>query len=132
MEAPLGDQELELLRFIADHAPVTVRDAAERWGEPRGLAKTTVQTMMERLRVKNYLGRVKQDGAFHYAPAVPRRDLLRGLVHDFVQKALGGSFGPLVAYMAEERDLTDAERAVLEKVVRDIEDTPPAPSGETP
>ena len=29
----LGDQELSLLRYVTDHAPVTVREVAEQFGE---------------------------------------------------------------------------------------------------
>ena len=38
---PLGDQELELLRFITERAPITVREAAESYGKDRSLARTT-------------------------------------------------------------------------------------------
>ena len=55
----LGEQELALLRFVTDRAPVTVRAALAQFGEPRGLARTTVLTVMERLRTKGYLRRQK-------------------------------------------------------------------------
>lgn len=119
--ATLGDQELELLRYVTDHAPATVRDVAEQFGESHGLAKTTVQTMMERLRAKGYLERIRRDSMYYYSPAVSKGDLVRGLIQDFVQKALGGSFSPLVAYLAERKNLTAEETAVLEKVVQEIE-----------
>jgi predicted transcriptional regulator len=45
----------------------------------------------------------------------------RRLVHDFVERALGGSFGPLVAYLAERRNLSKEELDVLERIVRETE-----------
>ncbi len=60
----LGDQELSLLRYVTDHAPITVREVAEQFGETHGLARTTILTMMERLRKKNFLTRRKDGGAF--------------------------------------------------------------------
>ena len=60
--APLGDQELDLLRYVTEHSPITVREAAESYGRDRGLARTTVLTMMERLRSKGYLTRTEVDG----------------------------------------------------------------------
>ena len=44
---PLGDQELETLRYISEHAPISVGEVAAGFGEPRGLARTTVLTVME-------------------------------------------------------------------------------------
>ena len=46
----IGDQELALLRYVAEEGPVTVGQAAEGFGAPRGLARSTVLTVMERLR----------------------------------------------------------------------------------
>lgn len=109
----VGDQELEVLRYISDHAPVTVREVAERYGEPRGLARTTVLTMMERLRKKGHLQRRKSASAFEYLPEVSKQDLLRNLVGDFVQRTLGGSLSPFVAYLADSKGLTAEEAQEL-------------------
>jgi len=113
----LGDQELSLLRHVTDHAPVTVREVAERFGESHGLARTTVLTMMERLRRKNFLTRRKDGGAFQYLPTVAKTELMQHLVHDFAEKTLGGSLSPFVAYLSEAKGLSDREIAELRKLV---------------
>src|SRR5258708_29050936 len=93
----LGEQELDVLRFIADHSPLTAREVAEGYGQERGLAKTTVLTVIERLRKKKYLTRKRREGIFFYAPRVPKNELLQQLVQQFVQKTLAGSVTPVVA-----------------------------------
>ena len=118
---PLGEQELDVLRFVTDHAPTTARVVAEEWGQSRGLAKTTVQTVMERLRGKGYLTRTKRYGSFEYSPALSKNVLLRQLVHDFVERTLDGSFSPFVQYLAERRGLTNNELAALEAFVAETE-----------
>ena len=112
----LGDQELTLLRYVTDHAPVTVREAAEQFGEPHNLARTTILTMMERLRQKNYLTRFKDQGAFQYQPVVAKTELMQSLVKDFVEKSLGGSLSPFVAYLTEAK-LSERERADLRRLI---------------
>ena len=121
---PLGDQELSLLRFVTDqNKPVTVREAALLWGEPQGLARTTVLTVMERLRQKNYLLRERgeSEGAFGYRPVVQKSELMRGLVAGFVEKTLGGSLAPFVAYLTDMNDggatLTEKEQNELRRLV---------------
>ncbi len=117
----LGDQELELLRYVSDHAPLTVRAAAEQFGEPRGLARTTILTVMERLRKKNYLERRKNGGSFEYTPAIAKTDMLRGLVQTFVERTLAGSLTPFVAYLAENKDVSHSEMEALKALVREMD-----------
>lgn len=121
--ASLGDQELTLLRYVTDHSPTTVREVADKFGETHGLARTTILTMMERLRKKGYLVRVKDGGSFQYQPVVAKTELLQTLVHDFVQKSLGGSLSPFVAYLTEAQGLSEREIADLRELVgaRDAE-----------
>jgi len=124
---PIGDQELALLKFVSDRgAPVTVREAAQEWGEPNNKARTTILTMMERLREKSLLLREKSpDGStFQYRPAVDKSDLLRGLVQDFVHKTLGGSVTPFVAYLADAGEFSPSEVAELRRLVDSLDDAP--------
>ena len=120
----LGEQELEVLRFISDRAPVTVGEVAREWGEPRNLARTTVLTMMERLRKKSFLERTpreKENNTFEYRPAVQKADLMRSLVADFVEKTLGGSLAPFMAYLTDAQSLSERERGELRRLVAAME-----------
>ena len=114
---PLGEQELEVLRYVADNAPIAVREVAEQFGEPRKLARTTILTMMERLRKKGFLLRRKEGSVFEYSPAHPKSAVLHDLVQNFVEKTLGGSLSPFVAYLAEAKGLSAEEIAELKKLV---------------
>jgi predicted transcriptional regulator len=114
----LGAQELEVLRFVSEHAPATVRDVSEQFGEQRGLARTTIQTMMERLRKKGYLIRTKgEEGTFQYSPGLAHNDLLLSLVQNFVERSLGGSVVPFLTYLSEQPDLNEDEVAELRRLL---------------
>jgi len=119
---PLGELELEVLRFVADHAPCTVREVSEGFAEPRGLARTTVLTVMERLRRKGYLARRKGASAFSYSPASGKGDVMHDVVKDFVEKTLGGSLTPFVAYLAKTRGLSEVEVDQLNELVRSMDE----------
>jgi predicted transcriptional regulator len=110
----LGGQELQVLRFVADRGPVTVGQAADGFGTPRGLARSTILTVMERLRGKGYLVRNLQNGVFHYAPTESQADVLRDLVESFVQRSLSGSLSPFTAYLSEASEVSDEELAELQ------------------
>lgn len=114
---PVGEQELAVLRYVAEHGPATVGEVAERFGEPQGLARSTILTVMERLRLKGYLTRRKVEGVYQYASPVPASELLRDVVGDFVQRTLSGSLSPFAAYLSEAEDVTDEELEQLQDVV---------------
>jgi predicted transcriptional regulator len=117
---PLGDQELEVLNFISEHAPITARDVAERFGEERGLARTTILTVMERLRKKGYVVRKRRDGVFQYSPRVPQSEVIQGVVGQFIERTLGGSVSPLLAYLSKTRQVSREELAELESLVDEL------------
>ncbi len=70
--------------------------------------------MMERLRKKNYLTRRKDGGAFQYLPVVAKTELMQTLVQDFVEKTLGGSLSPFVAYLTNPKGCPSAKWANCE------------------
>ncbi|HLK16406.1 MAG TPA: BlaI/MecI/CopY family transcriptional regulator [Fimbriimonadaceae bacterium] len=118
---PLGEQELDALRFAAEHAPISVGEMAREYGSPRGLARTTVLTVMERLRTKGYLSRRQVEGVYKYSPRLDQGDLMAGLVADFVQRSLGGSVSPFVSYLADTGKLGPKEVAELRRMVESLE-----------
>jgi len=117
----LGEAELEVLRYVSDRDGATVREAAEHFAEARGLARTTVLTMMERLRKKGFLLREETETGFRYQASQSKATVLRGLVGDFVERSLGGSLQPFVAYLAEKRGVTADELAELRSLVDELE-----------
>ena len=117
----IGDQEMALLRFVSDAGRISVAQAVEGFGQPRGLARSTVLTMMERLRKKGHLGRRRVDGVFHYAPRTAPGAALQHAVSTFVDRTLGGSITPFVAYVAEREGLSDDEIGELESLLEKLQ-----------
>jgi predicted transcriptional regulator len=117
---PLGERELEVLRVVADRAPVSAREVAEQFAEEEGLARTTIVTLLERLRKKGYLTRRRKEGVYRYLPRVSQPEVLQGLVRHFIEKTLGGSISPVFAYLSRSRQLSDEELAELQRVAESL------------
>ena len=120
----IGQAELEVQKYIQDHHPVTVRQVADHVSRTKGHVRTTVLNVMSRLVRKRYLVRRKHEGVYVYSPRVPAGQVLRGLVSDFVDKALGGSPSPFVAYLAEDARLSEQDVEQLKQLVRQLEAAP--------
>ena len=113
----LGDLEIAVLRFIAEDPPLTVGQVYEQFGKPRGLARNTILTVMERLRHKGCLTRSEDQPVYRYLPAQSKAEILRRLISQFVQNTLGGSVDPLVAYLANSSGLSEAEALELHRLL---------------
>jgi len=113
----IGEQELALLRHVADRGGATVGEVVEQFGAANGLARSTVITMMDRLRKKGYLGRRLTGGVYRYQARASSEELTQGAIRRFVDRNLGGSVAPFVAYLSESARLTDAEVEELEAVL---------------
>ena len=118
----LGRAELELLQYVDQHHPITVRDVAEYWSEQTGQTRTTVLKMMERLKAKGFLTRKKISGIYHYSPREPISNVVSQLINDFVRGVLGGSVSPFVAYLNQSGgEISDDELRQLKKLVSELE-----------
>jgi BlaI family penicillinase repressor len=118
---PLGHLELGVLQYIADHHPITVREVATHFASTSGQARTTLLTVMERLRAKGYLKRRKSRGLHRYTPTLAKAELLHRMVGDFVDEVLGGSVSPFVAYLTRSSHLNDDEVRKLAQLLKRIE-----------
>ena len=117
----IGDQELALLQHIDESGAASVGEVAASFGEPRELARSTVLTMMERLRGKGYLKRRQVKGMYRYSTATGPGEAMRSAVGSFVEKTLSGSVSPFVAWMSERAEVSDTELAELEALVTQLQ-----------
>lgn len=117
----LGDQELALLRYVAQQQPATAGEISAGFGEPNGLARSTVETVLERLRKKGFLRRHRVEGVFRYESTTAPQDLMGGLVEQFVERTLAGSLVPFVTYFSKQNRLSEDELSELERLVRKLE-----------
>ncbi|OOG62858.1 methicillin resistance protein [Rhodanobacter sp. B04] len=120
-KSTIGDQELALLHHVEECGHASVGEVAASYGEPRGLARSTVLTMMERLRGKGYLKRRQVKGMYRYSTATGPGEAMRSAVGSFVEKTLSGSVSPFVAWMSEHAKVSDTELAELEALVTQLQ-----------
>lgn len=118
----LGEQEIEVLKWISQQNKASVRDVAQHFEKEKGLARTTILTVMERLRKKGYLIRTKEDGLFIYSEKVETHTVLKSRVSEFVERTLSGSISPLLSYFAENKNITADELSKLHDILKTFED----------
>ena len=119
----LGPLETAVMERLWRRGPATVRDVVDDVGRSRGLAYTTLMTVMVRLQAKGLLSRDRHGKTYLYRAAFTReehrarlsRDLARGLVSQFGDAALA-------AFSAELDDVDTAHRTALRRAARESRD----------
>ena len=83
-----GDLEAEIMDVVwAAGGPIRVREVSEQLNRVRPLAFNTVQTVMENLYRKGWLGRQKEGRAYRYEAARTRDDYAAGLLAEALSAA---------------------------------------------
>jgi BlaI family penicillinase repressor len=112
----LGQLEIRVLRLVWQEQPCTERQISELIQQERSVGRTTVLKTMQRLEAKGLLVRTAGNGPVRFRAAVDEEHLLPKLIRRFVQQTLGGSPGPLVAYIADSERLSAKDVETLRRI----------------
>jgi predicted transcriptional regulator len=114
----LTGQELEIMKVVWKLGPATVRQVYETLLERRRIAYTTVMTMMNILETKGHLKKRQGDRAFVYASARPEKQVIRGMVREFVNRVFNGAAEPLLLHLVEDDQLTKEDLEEMRRGIR--------------
>jgi BlaI family penicillinase repressor len=114
----LTEQELEIMKIVWAREVATVRDVYEALLERRKIAYTTVMTMMKILEQKGFLKKRQEDRAYVYTPAQPQKQVVGGMVRDFVNRVFNGSAEPLLLHLVEDQHLTESDLEDIRRTIR--------------
>lgn len=133
MKAPrnLGDLQLAILRVLWDHGEATVADVHQRLSD-RGLALTTIATMLRKMEDKGLVAHRENGRQFVYRTRLAPDQVERNLVGELVAKLFDGDPLALVNHLlrAGDIDLQDLEQ--LKQQVAAAERQAPRSSKERP
>src|SRR5258705_11053900 len=115
----LHSQELEIMNIVWRSGASTVRDVYETLLEHRKIAYTTVMTMMNILEQKGYLKKAQKDRAYLYQAARPQKQVIRGMVREFVDRVFNGSAEPLLLHLVENRRLSNRDPDKIRRMLRE-------------
>lgn len=119
MSERISEAEWQVMEVLWHTSPLTAQDVAARladtgWGLP------TVKTLLSRLAAKGALTTTEDGRRYLYAPSVDRADVAAGESRRLVDRLFGGRATPLVAHLAERGELSAADIAELEALIREL------------
>lgn len=124
--ASLGEFEIRILRLVWRNQPCTERQISDLVQQERDVARTTVLKTLQRLEAKGLLARVPDQTPVRFRAVVEEKRVLPSLIDRFVKGVLGGSPGPLVAYLTNSDKLSERDIQALQAIAEKI-GQPPQP-----
>jgi BlaI family penicillinase repressor len=123
-QSTLTGQELEIMKVVWKLGPSTVRQVYETLLKHRRIAYTTVMTMMNILEQKGHLKKRQGDRAFVYTSARPEKQVIRGMVREFVDRVFNGAAEPLLLHLVEDDQLSKEDLEEMRRNIRSSEGEP--------
>jgi len=119
----LTDLQLAILRVIWDKGEATVQDIWEALHKDRGLAQTTVATMLSRLERRGVVTRRAQARQYHYRAAVTEEEVQHSMVGELTERLFDGDVTALVQHLLAGQDVSPGDLAKIRAMIAAHSDT---------
>jgi BlaI family penicillinase repressor len=113
----LGDLQLAIMRVLWGHGEATVSDVHETLEPERGLALTTIATMLTKMEKKGVVDHRAEGRRFIYRPLVSEGQVRRSMVSDLTSQLFRGDVTALVNHLLSEHDIDSEELAQLREMI---------------
>jgi BlaI family penicillinase repressor len=113
----LSESEWQIMNALWSRHPATARELAEVLPTDVSWAYTTIKTMLTRLVAKGAVSEEKRGNTSVYEPLVSRHRARRSALGRLLETAFDGGVAPLLSFLAEEGDLSAAERRELIEIL---------------
>lgn len=120
MSERISEAERAVMEVLWESAPLTASDIAEQVDASRQWSLATVKTLLSRLTQKQAVSYEEDGRRFLYSPVLQRDDHALTESTRLVDSLFGGRISPLVAHLADNEKLNDADIAELEALIRKL------------
>ena len=114
----LGDLQLAIMKILWERGRATVNDVHLVLLPQRGLAPTTIATMLKKMEEKGVVAHDVEGRQFFYRPVVQEEDVTRTMVGELVDRLYGGDALAMVSHLLTERDFDEKELAQLKDMIK--------------
>jgi BlaI family transcriptional regulator, penicillinase repressor len=113
----LGDLQLAIMRVLWSHGQATVAEVHEALEPERGLALTTIATMLTKMEKKGVVSHRANGRRFIYKPLVSESQVRHSMVADLTSQLFRGDVTALVNHLLSEHEIDERELAQLQELI---------------
>jgi len=121
----LTELQLAILRVVWDKGEATVQNIWEALHAERGLAQTTVATMLSRLERRGVVTRRAQSRQYHYRAAVTEQEVQHSMVGELTERLFDGDVTALVQHLLNDGDVSPGDLAKIRDMIERVETNAP-------
>jgi BlaI family penicillinase repressor len=113
----LTDLQIAVMRVLWEKQEATVADIWEALKPERGLAQTTVATLLSRLEKRGAVAHESRSRQFVYRALVSASEIRRVMVRDLTERLFDGDVAALMSHLLAAREVTPGDLARVKKLV---------------
>lgn len=125
----LADLQLAIMRVLWDCGEATVADVHAALLSDRGLAPTTIATMLRKMEVKGVVTHRAEGRQYVYRATVAQDDVRQTMLGDLIDRLFRGDVTAVVSHLLDAQDVDADELAALREMIeqreREIQDGAP-------
>ena len=115
----LSDLQLDIMNVLWRAGHATTADVHRALEADRGLAYTTVATLLKRLEDKGVVGREREGRQYVYAPTVAEAEVRRSMVGSLVDQLFKGDPAALVSHLLGDDRVKADDVARIQELLSD-------------
>src|ERR1051326_7907993 len=113
----LTDLQIAVMRVLWEKREATVTEIWEALRPERGLAQTTVATLLSRLEKRGVVAHKARARQYLYHATVTESDVRRVMVRDLTERLFDGDVAALMSHLLTGREVTPGDLARVKKLV---------------
>ncbi|MEZ4455458.1 MAG: BlaI/MecI/CopY family transcriptional regulator [Gemmatimonadales bacterium] len=107
----LTELQLAILRVLWDRSQATAAEVTEALRASRGLAQTTIATILSRLEKRGVVAHETAARQFVYRPLLTEAEATRSMVNELTDRLFDGNAAALMAHLITARQFTREDLA---------------------
>jgi len=114
----LSDLQLDVVRVLWQHGETATPEVVQALVASRGLAHTTVATLLTRLEKRGVVAARRDGRQLLYSAKVSESEVKRSMVAELVSSLFGGDSSALLAHLVREDELRPGDLAEVQALLK--------------
>lgn len=118
----LGDLQHAIMRILWREGEATTNQVHTALLPERGLAPTTIATMLRKMENKGVVGHRLEGRQFIYSPTVSEDDVRRSMVSELIDRVFLGDPSALLSHLVSDHEIDPDEIEKLQEMLKAAQD----------
>lgn len=117
----LGDLQHAIMQILWQRGEAAAAEVHRDLWEERGLAPTTIATMLAKMERKGVVTHRTEGRKYVYRPTVSEAEVRRSMLGDLTDRLFDGSVAAVVTHLLQEHEVEAAELDELRRLIAEAE-----------